>query len=126
MYLGLGSLTAISPCSSQDAIQAGDGPGIASLAELDPEHHQTGVGISAAHIPDELQLLRRMLVRMAVRAVGAVCEGLEGAVVAFPPAVDILAVGMVADGCFCDAIFLRVLDKGLPVAHGLCYLIHGE
>ena len=39
-----------------------------------------------------------MLVGMAVRAMGKVCQGLEGAVVPFAPAVDILPVQVVADG----------------------------
>ncbi len=75
---------------------------------------------------NELQLFLSMLVWMTVWALRAVREGLQGVVVALLPAVDILAVGMVTDRCFRDALFLRVLDQGLPVAHGLCYLIHGE
>ena len=124
--LGVRELNGHIACSSQDAVQAGDGPGIAALAELHPEHHQASVGISAAHGLDKFQLLRRMLVRMTARAVGTVREGLQGTVVALLPAVDILAVGVVADRSFCDAVFLRILNQGLPVEHGLCYLIHGE
>ena len=67
-----------------------------------------------------------MLVGMAVRAMGTVCQGREGAVVPFAPAVDILPVQVVAYGGFCDAVLVGIFDYRLPEAHGLCYLIHGE
>jgi hypothetical protein len=67
-----------------------------------------------------------MLVGMAVGTMRTVCQRLEGAVVPFAPAVNILPVQMVADGRLCDAVLVGILNHGLPEAHGLCYLIHGE
>ena len=106
----------------QDSVQVGDGPSIPSLAELDPEHDQTGVGVSAAHIVDKLDLYRLVLVGMMVRSVGAVGQGLQRPVVAFASAVDVLTVGVVAYGRFRYSVFQRIL----PILHRLCYLIHSE
>ena len=58
--------------------------------------------------------------------VEVVRKGLESAVTALPSAVGVLAVCTIADRSFCDAVFLLILDQGLPVAHRLCYLIHGK
>lgn len=66
------------------------------------------MGISAAHIEDELNLFRRMLVGMTVRPVGAVFQRGKGSVVAFAPAVDILPVRVVAYSGFCHTIFLCI------------------
>ena len=46
----------------KEAIQAGDGSLVAALAELHPEHNQTGVWIPSAHIIDELDLIGPVLV----------------------------------------------------------------
>ena len=51
---------------------------------------------------------------------------MDGAIVPFAPAVDILPVQVVADGGFCDTMLVGILNYRLPEAHGLCYLIHGE
>lgn len=93
---------------SQESVKAGNGSGVASLPELDPEHDQTGVRVSAAHIFDEFNLFRPVLIRVMMRSMGTVGQRLQRPVVALAPAVNILAVGVVADGCFCDAIFLCI------------------
>ena len=111
---------------SQEAVKARNGTGISPLPKLDPKHHQASVGVPAAHIQDEFDLLRGMLVWMAVRTVGTVGQGLERSVISFPPSVDILAVFVVADGCLCYPIFQRIFDYRLPEAHRLCYSIHSE
>ena len=54
------------PTSGKNTVQAGDGACIAALAQLDPEHHQTGVGVPAAHISNQFQLCFCMLVWVAV------------------------------------------------------------
>ena len=41
---------------AQETVKSGDGSGIAALAQLHPEDHQTGVRVPAAHILDELDL----------------------------------------------------------------------
>ena len=62
-----------------------------------------------------------MLVGMAVRAMGTVCQGLEGTVVPFAPAVDILPVQVVADGGFCDTMLVGILNYvGLSM---MCYTL---
>ena len=107
-FLVVFAVTALNFTVSQESVKAGNGSGVASLPELDPEHDQTGVRVSAAHIFDEFNLFRPVLIRMTVRTVGTVGQRLQRPVVALAPAVNILAVGVVADGCFCDAIFLCI------------------
>ncbi len=90
---------------AQETVKSGDGSGIATLAQLHPEDHQTGVRISAAHVLDELDLGLCMLIWMAVRPVRAVGKGPKGTVVLLFPTVDVLSGGLVTDGCLCDAVF---------------------
>ena len=45
-----------------------------------------------------------MLIGVAVRTVRAVQQRVERSVVTFQPAVDVLPVCPVADGCLCDAV----------------------
>ena len=54
---------------AQELIQGGDRSGVHTLPQLAPEHHQTSVRVSAAHIPDQSDLCLRMLIGMAVGAV---------------------------------------------------------
>ena len=54
---------------AQKAVESGNGSGITALSELYPEHDDAGIRVPAPHIEDELDLLRRVLVWMAVRAV---------------------------------------------------------
>ena len=69
-------LDGVSMDPAQETVKSGDGSGIATLAQLHPEDHQTGVRISAAHVLDELDLGLCMLICMAVRPVRAVSKGL--------------------------------------------------
>ena len=101
---GQGSLTL------QDAIEAGNGTLITTLHKFDPEDDEPRMGVPAAHIRDEFEFLRGMLVRMAVGTPGTVSEGFPGAVVPVHPTVDILPVDAVADCSLCDAMFLCVLN----------------
>ena len=119
-------LDGVSMDPAQETVKSGDGSGIATLAQLHPEDHQTGVRISAAHVLDELDLGLCMLIWMAVRPVRAVGKGPKGTVVLLFPTVDVLSGGLVTDGCLCDAVFQRILNYRLLKAHVLCYLIHGE
>jgi len=107
---GISRLDRHDPLPLHDAIEPGDGTGIAMLPELDPEDNQTSMRIPSAHIGDEFKLLRGMLVGMAVRAPGTVAEGTPGTVVAVHPAVDVLPVDAVADRGLCNAVLLRVLN----------------
>ena len=54
------------PAAPQYAIYAGDASRISSLHEFHPKHDQSRVWIPAPHISDQLQFLRRVLVRVAV------------------------------------------------------------
>ena len=56
------------PTFPEKTVQTGDGSFVSALPELDPEHHQTGVGISAAHVVYEFDFLRSVLIWVAVRA----------------------------------------------------------
>lgn len=96
----------------EEAVKAGDGTGISSLAELDPEDDQTGMRIAAAHIGDQLCLARSMLVGMVMGTTGAVPKGVPGAIIAAFPTINILSVGFIFDSGFGNAKFLSVFDEG--------------
>ena len=68
--------------------------------------------IAPAHIPDELDFLGSMLVRMGVGTSGVVTQRVPGAVIAVFPAINILAVGFIFNGSFGNAIFFRVANEG--------------
>ena len=89
-----------------------------------PEFHEAEVGISSAHISDELQFSVRVGVGMAVRCAGLAGEGFDAPIVSFQPEVDVrLALVVFATGT-CNAKFLRILHQELPEAHVLCYTGH--
>ena len=111
---------------SQKALQSGDGSNISPLSQFDPEDHKAGIGIASAHIFNESDLIRGMLVGMTVWTLGTICKGLKRAVIAILPAVDVLTVGLVANGSFGNAVFLSIQNHGLPKPYGLCYSIHSE
>ena len=71
--------------------------GVTFLPELDPQHNDPGIRVAAAHVQDEFDLLRCVLIGMVVRAVRSVSQGGQRAVVPFTPAVDVLPVQPVAD-----------------------------
>ena len=96
----------------QEAVKAGDGAIVTTLDELDPEDDEAGIGITPAHIGDEFDLLRGMLVRVVVWSPGSITQGLNRAVKAIFPAVDVLPVSLVFDGSVGDAILLSIPDKG--------------
>lgn len=95
---------------AEEAIQTGNRSGIASLTQLHPEHDQTCVPVAPEHVQNEFGFFRCMLIWVAVRAMRAVGKRLQGSVVPFEPAIDILPVLVVADRGLCDAVFLCVMN----------------
>ena len=91
-------------------IQAGNGAGISPHTQLDPEYHQSGIGVPAPHVLNQSDLVLPMLIRVIVRPMRAILEARQRAVVAFAPPVDILPVGAIADCCFCHAMFVGIFD----------------
>ena len=82
--------------------------------------------VPAAHILDEFDFGICVLIGVAVRAVGAVRQRTDCAVILLPPTVDILSGCLVADCSLCDAVFQRIFNYYLLKPHVLCYLIHSE
>lgn len=82
--------------------------------------------VSSSHVLDEGDLFLGMLVRVAVRAVGTICQRADSSVVFLSPTVDVLPAGFVADGGICYAVFERILNYHLLKPHILCYRIHSE
>ena len=95
----------------QEAVETGNGAGITALHELDPKYHKSCVRVTPAHIQDQLDFIGGMLVRMMERSSGAVAQGLNRAVKAAFPAVDILSVGLVSDGSISNPILFSVMNK---------------
>ena len=52
----------------EEAAESRDGAGITALHKLDPENDQAGIGIASAHIPNQFDFLRRMLIGMRMGA----------------------------------------------------------
>lgn len=100
------------PLFFEEAVQSGNGTGITALHEFYPKNNQSCVGIASAHIGNQFDLLRSMLSRVMVRPSGEVTQGIDGAVEAPLPAVDILPVSLVFDGSTGDTIFFSKFDKG--------------
>ena len=72
---------------------------------------KTGMRISAAHILNEFDFLRYMLIWVIVRASGFVPEGVPGAIIAFLPAGNVLTIGFVFEGSLGNAKPLGILDE---------------
>ena len=106
LLIGLGNVLGVwrldrhDPLASQNTVQTGDGTLIAALSELHPEDNQTGMGVTASHIGNQFQLRWRMLIGMAVWPSGEISERVPGAVITVLPAVDILAIDVIADSRF--------------------------
>ena len=60
--------------SAKQLIQPGDRSHVATSAKLDPEYYQTIVWVPSAHILYQRDLSLCVLLWMAVRTVGAVCQ----------------------------------------------------
>lgn len=70
------------------------------------------MGIAPAHILDEFDFFRCMLVRMRMGLFGTVTQRVRGAVIAVLPAINILSVYLVFNSSFRNAIFFSIVDEG--------------
>ena len=86
------------------------GLAVTPSSELHPEHHKPRIRVPSAHVVDELDLFRLVLVRMAVRAMRTILERLHRTVIALHPTVDVLPVCPVPDRRCCDAVLLRIFN----------------
>lgn len=111
---------------AHDSKQALGPPGIAALFQSMPQFHQTKMRVTAAHIPDQLQLCLCMLVWMAVGPSGLAGQGFRTPIPAGTPEADILPTLVILSAGTADAVFLRILHYGLPVCHILCYTLFHE
>ena len=73
--LWIGWMYSHNPLLSKETVKTGDRAGIAPLSQLHPENNKTGMRVSAAHIVNQLDFGRGMLVRMVMRASGAFPKG---------------------------------------------------
>ncbi len=111
---------------AKHAVQPGHGARISSLPKLHPKHDKPGVRIAAAHIPDQLQLLLGVLIRMMMRSARFLTQRFKRAVVPPQPTVNVLSVRFVLDRRLCYSVFLRIFQKGLTKLHILCYTVHSN
>lgn len=108
---GVGRLSRHDTQPSENTIQTGNGTRIAALQELYPEDDKACMRISAAHIRDELELLRSVLVGMAVRTARTAAQRIQGTVIAIFPAIDVLPVYAIPDCSLGDSVFLSIMNK---------------
>ena len=94
MYFGFGGCTAMIPCFLRKRVKTGNGTGVTTLSEFDPENDQTVMRVSASHIVYELDFRSRMLIWVMMRSSGAVPQRVPGTVIAAFPAVDIRSAGL--------------------------------
>ena len=109
--LGIWQFSCHLTLTAQNTIQSGNRALIAASAQLYPEYNQTGMRISSAEVCDLTQFSFCMLVRVVMGPVRSVGKRLDVAVVSALPAVDVLAVHIVLDGCFGYAVLLGVVQK---------------
>ena len=105
---GVGQFNRHLTTAYQYTIQTGYRTLISPQPQFDPKDYQTGIGVSAAHIADQLQFIRAMLVWMMHGPVGSVSERLQCAVIPVLPTIDILSVCPIADCRFGYTVFLCV------------------
>lgn len=109
--LGVRGMESHEPLFFEKAVQSWNGAGITALHEFYPENNQSCVRVAPAHIGNELNLIGGMLIGMMVGSSREVTQGVNGAVVAAFPAVNVLPVGLVPDGSLGDTKSLSVLNK---------------
>ena len=76
------------------------------------------------HIRNELEFLRGVLVRVAMRTSGLAGQGLQGTVVAGTPEVDIRPAFVLLPTGTAYAVLLGIGQQRLAVFHVLCYTVH--
>lgn len=109
--LGIWELFSSQALFFKETIKPGDGTLIAPLHELDPEDDQTGMRVTPAHIPDEPDLLRGMLIWMRMGTSGTIPEGVPGAIIAFFPTVDILPVCFIFSGSVGNTVAFSIFNQ---------------
>lgn len=83
---GIGKFLSHDTLLFEETVETGDGAFITTLHEFDPENDQSGMRIASAHIPDQFNLVRSMLVWMGMGTSGTVAQGIPGTIVAVFPA----------------------------------------
>lgn len=95
----------------KETIEAGNRSFVTTLHKLDPENDEAGMRISSAHIGNEFDFRRSMLVGMVMWPSGLIPKGFDRAVKAIFPAIDILSVGFKSGGSLRDTIFVSIINK---------------
>ena len=81
---------------------------IATLRKFYPKDDKSGVRIFSAHVFDEFQFFRRMLLRM-MRPSGMFSKRLDRAVKAPTPTIDVLTIDLVFDSSLSNTIFFSII-----------------
>lgn len=98
------------PLLLEETVQGGNRAGIAALPELYPEDNEPGVRIASAHISNKLGFISSMLVRMVAGSAGTVTKGLNRAIVAAFPAVNILTIRFILNSGFSNTKLFSVFN----------------
>ena len=96
------------PQLTHDPEQALGSAGVAALFQAVPQLYQAKLWITAAHIPDQLQLRFGMLIWMTVRTPGPTGQRLHTPVPASLPEIDIGPALVVLPAGSADAVFFRI------------------
>ena len=79
--LGIREFFCHDPLFLKETVKTWNGAFISSLHEFHPENDQTGMRIAPAHIPDEFDLFKSVLVWMGMRTSGTIAQGIPGTIV---------------------------------------------
>lgn len=111
------------PEFAQDAKQTLQTAGISPLSKPVPQLRQAQFRVSAAHVPDELEFLRCMLVGVVTGPAGLTRQRLYRAVPACFLEINIRPGSIILSAGPPNAVLLCVFHQGLPVRHVLCYIL---
>lgn len=109
--LGIRGMESHNALLFQETVEAGNGAGTTALHKFYPEDDEAGIGVASAHIEDEFDFVRGVLVGMMAGPAGEATQGVNGTVKASFPAVNVLPVGFISDGSFGNPIFSSVFNK---------------
>ena len=108
---GVGRMNSHNALLFEEAVKTGNGAFIATLHEFYPENDQTGMRIAPAHIPDEFDLFKSVLVWMGMRTSGTIAQGIPGTIVTVFPTINVLTVGFILHSSFGNPIAVCVVNK---------------
>lgn len=106
---GIGRVNCHDSLLTEKSVKSWNGTGVTTLHEFEPEDNKTGIEVTSAHVEDQFDFFRSMLVRVVMWSAGAVPERLQGTVIMPFPTIDVLAVGFILDSSLSNTKSFSIL-----------------